>query len=252
MLSKIISGGQTGADQAALDAAIELGIPHGGWIPKGRLTEAGSLPDKYNLTEMPTKDYLERTRQNVLDSDGTVIFSHGDLKGGSKRTADFATELRKPFLHIDLTKTLPSESAEVLAAWVKAHDIDVLNVAGSRASKDSSIYLEVRVVLELAVEFMKEQALWECAPEGVLCTDIGHAAYCPRSGSPCRLLRLDRPSRPRSRWRHDHRHPQRRARQGPPLRHRHAREGAILRAERQAVYVLPGYGQNRGGGGDRR
>lgn len=96
MLSKIISGGQTGADQAALDAAIELGIPQGGWIPKGRLTEAGTLPEKYNLTEMPTKAYLKRTRQNVLDSDGTVIFSHGELKGGSKRTADFATELRKP------------------------------------------------------------------------------------------------------------------------------------------------------------
>ena len=109
MLSKIISGGQTGADQAALDAAIELGIPHGGWIPKGRLTEAGPLPDKYGLTEMTNKDYLKRTKQNVLDSDATVIFSHGDLKGGSKRTADFATELRKPFLHIDLTKTLPSE-----------------------------------------------------------------------------------------------------------------------------------------------
>jgi predicted Rossmann-fold nucleotide-binding protein len=69
MLTKIISGGQTGADQAALDAAIELGIPHGGWIPKGRLTEAGPLPEKYNLTEMPTKDYLKRTKQNVADSD---------------------------------------------------------------------------------------------------------------------------------------------------------------------------------------
>ena len=111
MIIKIISGGQTGADQAALDAAIELGIPHGGWIPKGRLTEAGSLPDSYQLVEMPTKDYLRRTRQNVLDSDGTVTFSHGDLKGGSKRTADFATELHKPFLHVDLKKTLPAESS---------------------------------------------------------------------------------------------------------------------------------------------
>jgi len=84
MLTKIISGGQTGADQAALDAAIEMGIPHGGWIPKGRLTEAGPLPEKYNLQEMPSKDYLKRTQQNVLDSDGTLFFSHGDLTGGSK------------------------------------------------------------------------------------------------------------------------------------------------------------------------
>jgi len=163
---KIISGGQTGADQAALDAAIELGIPHGGWIPKGRLTEVGPLPDSYQLSEMPTKDYLKRTRQNVLDSDGTVIFSHGDLKGGSKRTADFATELHNPFLHVDLKKTLPAESAEVLAAWVKAHGIKVLNVAGSRASKDPEVYDKVRLVIGLAVELMREEDACQGVPEG--------------------------------------------------------------------------------------
>ena len=157
MLTKIISGGQTGADQAALDAAIALGIPHGGWIPKGRLTEAGPLPERYNLTEMTTEDYLKRTKQNVLDSDGTVIFSHGDLKGGSKRTADFATELCKPFLHIDLNSTLPSESGELLAAWIKSHDISVLNVAGSRASKDPGIYDRVRIVMQIALEILQER-----------------------------------------------------------------------------------------------
>lgn len=167
MLSKIISGGQTGADQAALDAAIELGIPHGGWIPKGRLTEDGPLPDKYTLTEMPTKDYLKRTKKNVLDSDGTVIFSHGDLTGGSKRTADFATELCKPFLHVDLNKTLPSQSAEVIAAWIKGHDITVLNVAGSRASKDPQIYDRVRIVMEIALELVKEREVWGGVPSGV-------------------------------------------------------------------------------------
>ncbi|MGM0664692.1 MAG: putative molybdenum carrier protein [Thermodesulfobacteriota bacterium] len=104
-----MSGGQTGVDQAALDAAIEMGLPHGRWIPKGRLTEAGPLPNEYNLQEMPNKDYLKRTKQNVLDSDGTVVFSHGDLKGGSKRTGDFATELCKPFLHVDLNKTGSAE-----------------------------------------------------------------------------------------------------------------------------------------------
>ncbi len=83
MLKKIISGGQTGADQAALDAAIKLGIPHGGWIPKGRSTENGKLPDKYKLKEMPTKSYPNRTEQNVIDSDGTLIITHGKLTGGS-------------------------------------------------------------------------------------------------------------------------------------------------------------------------
>jgi hypothetical protein len=157
MVTRIISGGQTGADQAALDAAIALGIPHGGWIPKGRLTEAGPLPERYNLTEMTTKDYLKRTKQNVLDSDGTVIFSHGDLKGGSKRTADFATEVCKPFLHIDLNSTLPSGSGEVLTAWIKSHDISVLNVAGSRASKDPGIYDRVRIVMQIALETLLKQ-----------------------------------------------------------------------------------------------
>ena len=85
MISKIISGGQTGADRAALDVAIELGIPHGGWIPKGRKTEAGPLSAKYRLQEMPTSDYPKRTEQNVIDSDGTMIVCHGPLTGGSER-----------------------------------------------------------------------------------------------------------------------------------------------------------------------
>jgi len=98
MLKMIISGGQTGADQAPLDSAMDLAFPHGGWIPNGRLTEAAPLPSKYKLKEMPKKDYLKRARQNVHDSDGTVIFSHGGLKGGSKRTGEFAVELKKPYL----------------------------------------------------------------------------------------------------------------------------------------------------------
>ena len=163
MCDKIISGGQTGADQAALDAAIEMGIPHGGWIPKGRLTESGPLPEKYNLQEMSTMDYLKRTKQNVLDSDGTVVFSHGDLKGGSKKTVDLAIQIGRPWLHIDLNKTLPSESAEVLAAWIKSHGISVLNVAGSRASKDPLIYDRGKIVLGIALEIWKEQETWKPA-----------------------------------------------------------------------------------------
>jgi len=84
MIQKIISGSQTGADQAALDAAIKLGIPHGGWITKGRLTEDGPLHDKYNLKEMPTDSYPKRTEQNVMESHGTVIITYGPLTGGSK------------------------------------------------------------------------------------------------------------------------------------------------------------------------
>ena len=81
MLKKIISGGQTGADQAVLDIVIKLGLPHGGWIPKGRIAEAGPLPDKYRLKEMPTDSYSECIEQNVKDSKGTLIISYGKLTG---------------------------------------------------------------------------------------------------------------------------------------------------------------------------
>lgn len=101
-ITKIVSGGQTGADVAGLDAAIKLSIPHGGWIPKGRLTEEGALPEKYLLQEMPTASYPKRTAQNVIDSDGTVIFTHGALTGGSALTRKKALQYCKPALLLDL------------------------------------------------------------------------------------------------------------------------------------------------------
>ena len=140
MIKKIISGGQTGADQAALDAAIKWNIPHGGWMPKGRLTEAGRLPDKYNLTEMPTDSYPKRTEQNVMDSDGTLIISHGPLTGGSKYTQEKAKEHSKPFLHIDLNEIHSFQAAYVVKKWAADNNIETLNVAGPKASKDIYIY----------------------------------------------------------------------------------------------------------------
>jgi len=101
LIQKIVSGGQTGADRAALDWAISRGIPHGGWCPKGRLAEDGMIPTKYDLRETSTKSYLQRTEQNVIDSDGTVIFSmKPELTGGSKRTLDFALKHHRPPLLI--------------------------------------------------------------------------------------------------------------------------------------------------------
>ena len=111
MITKIISGGQTGADQAALDFAIEHDIPHGGWIPKGRQTETGILPDKYKLDEMPTASYPKRTERNILDSDGTLIFSRGKLTGGSALTRKLAKQYGKPWVHVDLAKMDEAEAA---------------------------------------------------------------------------------------------------------------------------------------------
>jgi hypothetical protein len=148
---KIISGGQTGADRAALDFAIKHNIPHGGWIPKGRKTEDGTLPEKYQLREMPTGDYSKRTKQNILDSDGTLIVSHGFLTGGSALTEFLAEEHKKPYLHIDLNLLSMQEAALIINKWIQSHKLKVLNVAGTRASKDPKIYQATMDLLEKAL-----------------------------------------------------------------------------------------------------
>jgi len=148
MIEKIISGGQTGADQAALDAAIKLGIPHGGYIPKGRLTEDGTLPDKYDLIEMPTASYPERTKKNIRESDGTLILSHGRLTGGSEYTEKWAIKYGKPTIHVDLFSIAPFDATVMINDWIVDHDIKVMNVAGPRASKDSKIYQATFDILE--------------------------------------------------------------------------------------------------------
>ena len=147
MISKIISGGQTGADQGALDAAIDAGIPHGGWITKGRITESGPLPDKYQLHEMPTASYPKRTVNNIVDSDGTVIISHGKLSGGSAYTRKMAVKHGRPWIHIDLEETPVFQAAAVITEWIEKHDIQVLNVAGPRATKDPTIYEHVKKII---------------------------------------------------------------------------------------------------------
>jgi len=147
MIKKIISGGQTGADQAALDAAIKWDIPHGGWIPKGGRTEAGPLPNRYQLKEMPTGNYPARTEQNVIDSDGTLIITHGELTGGSEYTWAMTTKHSRPYFHADLDITSNINSAQAINWWIKEYNIETLNVAGSRGSKDPDIYRAVMKIL---------------------------------------------------------------------------------------------------------
>ena len=150
MLEKIISGGQTGADQGALDTAIRLGIDHGGWIPRGRKTETGPLPDKYGLTEMPTDEYHLRTEKNVVSAEATVIFSHGPLSGGSLLTQQVAERHGRPWLHVDLDTASAFDAARSLNDWIRTYDIRVLNVAGARASQDPHIYQATADILESA------------------------------------------------------------------------------------------------------
>lgn len=148
MILKIVSGGQTGVDRAALDVAIKLGIAHGGWVPKGRVTEDGPLPEAYRMRETASAVYSERTEKNVIDSDGTLIISRGDLTGGSEVTRGMALTHGRPWLHVDLNRTSAFASAVRITRWLSEHGIRTLNVAGPRASKDPRIYRDALALLE--------------------------------------------------------------------------------------------------------
>lgn len=156
-IEKIISGGQTGADQGALDAAIALGIEHGGWIPKDRKTEVGPLPSKYHLVEMASASYPKRTEKNVLDAHGTLILTHGRLSGGSSLTKKYAVQHGQPWLHVNLDQVPILETIEKVKNWVDENKIKVLNVAGSRESKRPGIHESthriILGVLEARYEF---------------------------------------------------------------------------------------------------
>jgi hypothetical protein len=149
----IVSGGQAGADRAALDFAIAAGLPHDGWCPRGRLAEDGPLAARYALRETETDRYAERTRLNVRGSDGTVVLTlMPELTGGTKLTAEIAAELSKPLLHLCAAATGPLEAAVSLRQFIAEHRIARLNVAGPRASQEPQIGAFVQAVLSSALE----------------------------------------------------------------------------------------------------
>ena len=133
---RIISGGQTGVDRGALDAAIFLGLDHGGWCPRGRLAEDGQIPLRYELKESDSAKYPVRTAQNVIDSDGTLILYQSDMQGGTSLTLRLASEHDKPCLAIDLASPVDLPATR---RWIADHAIEVLNVAGPRESSASGI-----------------------------------------------------------------------------------------------------------------
>ena len=144
---KIVSGGQTGADRGGLDAAIELGLEHGGWCPKGRRAEDGTIPARYALVETSEKDYEVRTERNVRDSDATVVFTHGKPEGGSAVTVGFARKHAKPCLAVDLDALDHDDAAEEVRRFLVAEKPRVLNVAGSRESRSPGIAERVKAIL---------------------------------------------------------------------------------------------------------
>lgn len=146
MIEKIITGGQTGVDRAALDVAIELGLPHGGWCPARRRAEDGRIDDRYQLIELASARYRDRTKKNVADSDGSLVLAlnRGELEPGTALTLREARNLGKPAFLVDLAA--PPALPE-LADWVASCRIKVCNVAGPRESERPGIYAEARAFL---------------------------------------------------------------------------------------------------------
>ncbi len=141
---RIVSGGQSGADRAGLDWALAHQVDHGGWCPKGRRSEEGQIPPHYLLSETPLSNYLQRTEWNVRDSDATVIFTLDDkLDGGSKRTAQFADKLRRPWMHFR-----PGVHEKFLAGFLQRHHVLTLNVAGKRESSAPGTHAFVTSMLD--------------------------------------------------------------------------------------------------------
>jgi hypothetical protein len=148
-ISKIVSGAQTGADRGGLEAAIWCRLPYGGWVPKGRKSEDGVIPYKYEgLKETKYSDYLARTEANVVDSDVTLVFCYGAPTGGSRKTVDFAKKHGRACLAVNLSKDT-GKALDRILAFISglADDSGVLNVAGSRESKSPGIQRSVAVMM---------------------------------------------------------------------------------------------------------
>ena len=154
LIKKVISGGQTGVDRAGFDAAINAGIPIGGYCPRGRLAEDGTIPEKYSMTELESVEPYYLTEQNVIQSDGTLILNKGILSEGTKLTNDFTIRYGKPRLVVQLED--PIEPAHVIN-WIKGHFINTLNIAGPRESKcPEGIYSDALAYLEKIFLLLKE------------------------------------------------------------------------------------------------
>lgn len=142
---RIVSGGQTGVDRAALDVALSLGIDCGGWCPRGRRAEDGPIPECYPVSETASPRYEDRTERNVLDSDGTLILTWGDLAGGTALTQELALRHERPVLVVDLDG---EPDPGTVREWIASRGIATLNVAGPRESGRPGIHLAAQAFLE--------------------------------------------------------------------------------------------------------
>lgn len=157
MLRRVVSGGQTGVDRAGLDAALNAGFPVGGYCPKGRRAEDGTIPERYPMTEMDRPESRYRTEKNVLESDGTLILNKGELSEGTRLTHDFTVQHGKPSLVVQLDAAEIIKPEQVVR-WIEGQLIGTLNVAGPRESKcPGGIYAEAYSYLEGVFASIREE-----------------------------------------------------------------------------------------------
>jgi hypothetical protein len=148
VVERIVSGGQTGVDRAALTVAQQLGIPCGGWCPRGRRAEDGRIPSCFSMQETPSRAYPQRTEWNVRDSDGTLVLTVGGPDRGTALTLALAARHHKPCLRLDLRS---GPTAASLSSWVQAHGVRKLNVAGPRESRAPGIGAAAAAFLRVAL-----------------------------------------------------------------------------------------------------
>jgi len=149
---KIISGGQTGVDRAALDAALESGVSVGGWCPQGRKAEDGPIAEKYPLQELPDSGYKKRTLKNVQDSDATVIIYFESISGGTEKTLLYCLNEKKPYLLIDGGSITQDIASKQIKYFIDENQISLLNVAGPRASTEIRGYEYTKQVITLMLK----------------------------------------------------------------------------------------------------
>ena len=177
MIKKIISSGFTGFDRAALDAAIKLGVSHGGWIPKGRLTQDGILPPKYRLQEMATEDYHQCIEQNVIDARGTLILTYGRPAGYSDYARKMTLKHKRQLLGVDFRQTISLKAASLIHGWIRLQRVDVLYVIGPSTKVHSEMEKQTRQVVESALLM----ALMDVHP-GFQAADYSQEEYLKKLG----------------------------------------------------------------------
>lgn len=172
---RVVSGGQTGVDRAALDAAMVVGIPVGGWCPRGRRSEDGVIPPHYPLQETPAYSYVVRTEWNIRDSDGTLVVVLNDISSGTRMTIDAAQTLQKPLQIVHLlpdphpglltAENSPADDLQTVVSWIRQHKIRVLNVAGPRGSSSPQTYSLALTFLMQLMNCLKTEMQTAVSPE---------------------------------------------------------------------------------------